>query len=373
MVLSFYEYLKEEKYWIFERKFRIFDVIEKNIYPKEKVEEWKKQYNLDNYAHCVFISKDKPEKTNLLGLRKSSKDIKNKYWFDSETKKYDGYLIEDSKITVGDNDVYLYVFKKNSNRFYRARQIHGFIYENQIKKLNKLDFLSKTHKWDGTGSLKEDFLNYRLLSDDDNQIVLYNGINIKQITYKDLITEERMVSWNEIPDYFKQNLNWNIKNIGYGKNIELGDFKRISGLEKNNNEIKFTKHNIKQFIFLVGIHDNTPNRNIIKEYFIYMPVNIWEKYLPNIKEKLPLINEMYKELEQHKLKGEREVETEKKWIEYQEKYKKITEDSIVKLRFKRDSKGQIRIQCSISYKDFKQYILKNQYIKIFNENERHIN
>ena len=73
---------------------------------------------------------------------------------------------------------------------------------------------------------------------------------------------------------------------------------------------------------------------------------------------------MYDELSEHRLIGERDPE-DLKWKEFTAKYSKICKDSILKLRFKRDSKGQLRIQSSISNLSFRNEILKNNHIKIY--------
>ena len=57
--------------------------------------------------------------------------------------------------------------------------------------------------------------------------------------------------------------------------------------------------------------------------------------------------------------------TEKDWLEYRKKYGEISKDSLISLNFKRDSKGQLRIQSSMSMKGFKDRLLKeNDHILI---------
>jgi thymidylate synthase (FAD) len=77
-----------------------------------------------------------------------------------------------------------------------------------------------------------------------------------------------------------------------------------------------------------------------------------------------LAQNMYTELQSHRLKGERTKEGESAWWDFINKYKKLTESSVIKLRFKRDSKGQLRIQSSFSSSDFTSKILKNPHIRI---------
>jgi hypothetical protein len=79
---------------------------------------------------------------------------------------------------------------------------------------------------------------------------------------------------------------------------------------------------------------------------------------------------MYNNLEQHRLgsksnPGERTDETELAWREYCATYRKITENYGIKLNFKRDTKGQLRIQCSMNKSVFYNELLKNNdYILI---------
>jgi hypothetical protein len=67
------------------------------------------------------------------------------------------------------------------------------------------------------------------------------------------------------------------------------------------------------------------------------------------------IDDMYLNLGNHVLVGERDDEGP--WKEFINEYSNITKDSIIKLRFKR-GKDQLRIQCSMSWKNFIDIVLK---------------
>lgn len=54
-----------------------------------------------------------------------------------------------------------------------------------------------------------------------------------------------------------------------------------------------------------------------------------------------------------------------KWKEFCKKYKTIYgEDAVISIRFKRDHKKQKRIQCAISYTNFKDKVLKDNIVQI---------
>lgn len=363
---SFSEFLLEKKLFIFQRKFRIDDLVKSNIYPISDIVRWMDTYKFDKLAHAMLVSKEQLSVKNVLttdDIRVSSRDIKNSNYFNDTTKGYDGYLIDESMIELGNDIVYLYVFRKNSNSNNRARQVHGFKYEGEIKRLNNLKKLPYVDKWDAKGTLDKSFLDKRL--SDNKKVEFFNGENYISLINKDSNGVEEIDTTN-LPDSYRKNMFWNIKCINNGKSIEMGDFKRISGLKTIDNEVSLKGDNSLRFFMLnIGLHDT--NNNVVEEYFIFMPIRKWKEYLPDLTnpEVIKDVKSMYKELNLHKLKGDRTETSEKYWREYTSKYSKLTKDKVIKLRFKRDSKGQLRIQSSINYNDFVNTILKNPHIVIY--------
>jgi hypothetical protein len=364
MIKKWGEYINENKLFIYHRQFRVLDLLETTLYPKSLIKRWMKQYNIDGYAHCIFVTESPtstPDNKKML-VSHSSRDIKNKTSFNTDSKKYEGWMPEDSKIEQEGNDVYLYIFKKNSNPQNRARQIHGFIYEGEVKRLNGLTKFKKTHKWDAEGNLDQSYLRHRI--NQGKSVTFFDGK-----TYQNLVTKDEVSGLNElntdiIPKKFFEWKNWSIKCMKDRTDIEMGDFKRISGIEKDGPIIKILTSNEESFMLAVSFHDGTNEKKILEEYIILMPVSTWKNYLPNIVEKLPKITEMYNELGKYRLKGERTDVSEAAWLAFMNKYKNICDGSSIRLRFKRDSKGQLRIQCSFSYNIFKSLVIKTPHIKV---------
>ena len=145
----------------------------------------------------------------------------------------------------------------------------------------------------------------------------------------------------------------------------MGYFKRISGLEVEDGQLKIKKTTAKYFILAVGFHNGIDKKNIIEEYIILMPLQVWESYLPEMEKNISEFTQMYKDLISHRLKGDRNDISEEAWLQFRINYKKLSENSMIKLRFKRDSKGQLRIQSAISFSDFKNKVLQNPHIKIY--------
>jgi hypothetical protein len=284
-------------------------------------------------------------------------NIKNKYFFHH---KQNGELLENTLFEADNNKFYLF---KLTERIYRenARQKHGFIYEYEIMDLNNLKKLPNIAKWDAKGDLDISFLEKRL---EEGKIIEYFDNN-SSFTILDIGKE-----WNRINRKFKIEHFWSIKCMSKNTDIELGDFKRISGLSINKfGEIIQKRTNIEDFFMIVAFHEVSEEKNIIEEYLIYLNVKNWEQYLPSklfMKEDgIYMYDKMYEELKEHRLIGQRNPETELKWNIFTDKYRRLTEDSIIKLRFKRDTKGQLRIQSAISYNNFKNILLKNPHIKIY--------
>jgi hypothetical protein len=364
MIKSYYDYINENKLFIYHRQFRVADLLETTIYPKRLIKRWMKQYNFDEYAHCLFVTEKPsttPTKLRML-VPLSSRDIKNKTSFNTESKKYEGWMPEDSKIEQEGSEVYLYIFKKNSNPQNRARQLHGFIYEGEVKRLNGLSKLKKTHKWDAEGGMDQSYLNHRISH--GKKVEFFDGTSYQPVIKKDEISGIDELDVSIVPENFFDYRNWSIKCMKNRTDIELGDFKRISGIEKEGNKIKILDSNEETFMFAVSFHDGSDEKKILEEYIIVMPVSKWKTYLPDIKAKISDVTNMYNDLAQHKLKGQRTVSSELAWQTYMDKYKTICDGSSLRLRFKRDTKGQLRIQCSFSYNVFKTLVLKNPHIKI---------
>jgi hypothetical protein len=149
---------------------------------------------------------------------------------------------------------------------------------------------------------------------------------------------------------------WSIKLIKYGGGIDLGDFRRVSDIFYN------SEHD--RFLFNVGFWKETPD-NITDEYFVVIPQDKWSEYLPKNDFYLEDYDNMYRELRTFSSRGVSAVEDER-WKDFIQKYSELTEGSLIKLRFKRDSKRQLRIQCSINFKDFEKIILaENKFLHIY--------
>jgi hypothetical protein len=362
-IKNFIDFINEMKVFIYKRKFRLESLISNNIYNTELINGWMSTYDVDKYAHCVFITK-KPIVGNIedINVKFSEFDIPNKVFFDTDVKKYLGYLPDDSKLVIGGNDVYLYIFKKNSNIKYRARQIHGFIYEGQLKRFNGLEKLGRTNKWDAKGGLDKRYLDIRL--DESKKIDFFNGSKYKSLIKTDDVSGFKTIDWDILGDDFKQQYYWNIKCMSNNTDIELGDFKRISGIKTSGDELSLLYDSSKSFIFAVSFHDGSVDKKIVEEYIVLMSIDRWKELLPNISENISDFKNMYIELRDHRYKGDRDIQKDIEWKKYVLKYKKLTDLSKIKLRFKRDTKGQLRIQSSISYTNFKSFVLKLPHIKI---------
>ena len=356
-IKSISEFILEQKIYIFQRKFRIDDLISYNLYSPITISRWMSLYRFDRLAHAMLVSKDKIKVSNniLSDMRVSSKDLVNKTYFNDDVRAHIGTLIEDSLINIDGNEVYLFVFTKNSDLKNRSRQIHGFIYEYDVRRLNNLSKLSYIDKWDARGGLDKRFLENRL----GKQIEFFDGSE-----YINIVDELQNINWDILPSEIKKGLYWNIKCSKIGSGIDTADFKRVFGLTINSGDIVKFNSKIENFIFVVGFHDG--NGIIVEEYIILMPISTWETYIPNISDPEVLLNikNMYYNLKRFKLIGERSLEVETEWQKFIREYSKITENTIVKLRFKRDTKGQLRIQSGISNSNFKEEILKNKHIKI---------
>jgi hypothetical protein len=294
-----------------------------------------------------------------IDLRSSSKGIKSKKYFSSDSQSGKGELIKESVFNYLGQEVYLYIFEKGSNSDKRARQLNGIVYEKNVRETIGLKSSTKGERWDAVGSLDSSYLDKKVNS---GAKVYLNGD-----TDSDLLND-----YNLIPqDFLQPNNNWSIKSCSDSKNasIYFADFKRISGLERIDTRLVLVDKNLDNFILVVGFHNKG---QFTKEYIINVKLDNWKKLIPDVSnsEVITKLEEMYNNLEQHRLgsksnPGKRTTETEQAWKEYCATYSKITENFGIKLNFKRDSKGQLRIQCSMNKLVFYNELLKNNdYILI---------
>jgi len=390
-------------YYIFEKPFRVDDLIsfvsktKYDLFTINDISRWCKKYKFDKDAVGLFVSKNKIKKDiepfkrydrdyeysgididnienleeiesenedhiNLkelldkipdenLELRISSRGTKNKLWFDTKSRGMSGEIVEECKIKYGDEELYLFIFNSGKNNDERARQLHGFIYEADVKKkfIEEERKLVKGEKWDAIGSLNLNYLQDRI--DEEFTLVSYKGKEVNNINF---IKSE--FSHNKI-------FYWSVKASKVRTSIYFGDFKRISGLDYNNGKLSFNKSDLDKYMLVVGRHDKG---EFIKEYVIEIDIKKWFSYLPDINNKdvFNSLEEMYQNLHLHKaMNKEEQTKGEKSWKEYIEKYSKLTEgENKISLNFKRDSKGQLRIQASMTDKLFNKLLSENKHI-----------
>ena len=116
----------------------------------------------------------------------------------------------------------------------------------------------------------------------------------------------------------------------------------------------------------VSFHDNSSEKTVIEEYFIPIKIEDWKTFLPDIEANKEDFNSMYRELRSHRItkKETKTIETEAAWKAYMNKYKPLFKNSAIKIRFKRDSKGQLRLQAAISNANFINLVLNHEHIRI---------
>lgn len=369
MIKKYQQFLLEKKLYIFTRSFRLNSLISAGIYPRETVECWMKENGYDEFATGIFVSETALKSKSQLDIRLKEKDIKNKKSFDDATKGYAGKIMQDSKMETGGDTVYVYVFDKNSSPQKRARQNHGFKYEGQVIKGNGLKKeegtgQGYTDKWDASGTLDKRYIDEK------------SGVDCKTIEIGTNAGRVEAV-WDAIGEDFRSDVNWSIKCMAKGTDVELGDFLRISGYRKKQvvtqdrtiedaGIIKRETADVERFMLCVSFHDNSSEKKVVEEYFIPMKIEEWRKFLPDIEGNKEMFDSMYNELRSHRLVG-KENETEESkaaWKAYREKYKPLFHSSAIKIRFKRDSKGQIRLQAAISNSNFMKQVLKLPHIRI---------
>jgi hypothetical protein len=378
MIKKYQQFLLEKRLYIFTRSFRLGSLISAGIYPQDIVEGWMKENTYDEFATGIFVSETAVKSKSNFDIRLKERDIKNKNSFDDSTRGYAGKIMPDSEIESNGDILYVYVFDKNSNEEKRARQNHGFKYESQIIKGNGLHKkegygAGYTDKWDASGTLNKNYLDEK------------TGVDCKTVEIG--TNEGRLPAfWESIGSEFKENLNWSIKCMAKGTDVELGDFLRISGYKRSTEGIVSTSgatfsgatfsapedskskkdKKDEKFMLCVSFHDNSSEKKVIEEYFIPIKVEDWKTLLPDIEGNKEIFNSMYRELRSHRIVGKenKTYETEAAWKAYMNKYKPLFKNSAIKIRFKRDSKGQLRLQAAISNANFINHVLKHMHIRI---------
>lgn len=384
----------EDKLWIWAKPFRIDDLFNSGLFKESHIFNMMRRHSFHRWSVGAFVSKKKlnkksditrfserspvksefgdlldtgdidsietyrseindkdiRDKIDNLELRLSRKGVKSEIYFNSTSKAGKGELIEDSKFILGNDEIYLYIFEKN-----KARQINGIIYESDIKSDIGLSHPEKGERWDAFGPLVFSYLQKKL-----------------ELGNKLYLNNDELLDFNLIPkEFLKRDNNWSIKSCSNSKNanIYFGDFKRISGLEKDGDKLKLVDKDLKNFILVVGFHTKG---QFIQEYIINVKLDNWRKLIPDMSnhDVISKLEQMYSELGQHRLgtksnTGKRTGDTENSWKKYCATYRKITEKFGIKLNFKRDTKGQLRIQCSMNKSVFHNFLLKNNdYILI---------
>lgn len=402
MSLKDFDYISETRLYIWEKSFRVEDLFNSEIYKHQSLRSWMSELKFDRWAIGIFVTKDKfkskstifrydeidpqrsvfgdlldkndlqdiedylkdneggkdVENSKDIKLRASGRNVKSKStYFNKESKSGAGHLIEDSKFTFDGDDIYLFIFKKGSNDDMRARQLNGIVYEKSVRASFGLSSSVKGERWDAVGSLDSSYLDKKL-----------------ELGKKLYLNNEELLDYNLIPqDFLKDNNNWSIKSCSSkpSASIYFADFKRISGLQKDGDKLVLVDKNLDNFILAIGFHQSG---NFIEEYIVNIKLDYWRKLIPNMSnpDTINLLEKMYLELSEHRLgtaakPGERSNKTEERWNKYCDKYRVITKDSGIKLNFKRDTKGQLRIQCSMTKSVFKQVLDNSDFILIKNK------
>lgn len=130
-------------------------------------------------------------------------------------------------------------------------------------------------------------------------------------------------------DAYENDIPVSIKCIKQGGSVDFGDLKRQFNLNES-------------FYLYIGFWKNDKN-NIVEEYKIFINIIKWKTLFGNID------NNMFDEL----VSITNNVTDDEKWKFYIKKWKAFYGKGTIQPRFKRDHKSQKRIQCGISYKNFK--------------------
>jgi hypothetical protein len=107
--------------------------------------------------------------------------------------------------------------------------------------------LKKTDKWDAEGGLDKSYLTRRI--EQQKSVEFFNGLTYLDLVKIDEISGFKECNWESVPQGFKDYHNWSIKCMANRTDIEFGDFKRISGLEKDGKKIKISQLRLKETKF----------------------------------------------------------------------------------------------------------------------------
>lgn len=156
---------------------------------------------------------------------------------------------------------------------------------------------------------------------------------------KNIIDEYKLETTSDYThkyDAYYKKIPIQIKCIKYGCSIDLADYTR-------------NKSKKEDFILVIGFWKNT-KENIVKTYSLYIDHKKYVEQMSFEYDKV-MISDM-------KLITNLKVDDDN-WKTFCKKYKDLYPScNMIKLRFKRDHKTQKRIQCSISWKNFNNWFLK---------------
>ena len=155
----------------------------------------------------------------------------------------------------------------------------------------------------------------------------------KYIQENNLIKEDNYTS--EYDAYDVDGNCYQIKTIKKGSGIDLGDI--------------FRNANKKNNFFLVVAFWQGSKSNIVKVEKLYIDKNIWNEILDFDK---------YDELKEWIQSVSNDYSYDNQWKKERLFWKKEFGNRKINIRFKRDHKSQKRIQCSINYKVFYSYFVK---------------
>jgi hypothetical protein len=267
-----------------------------NIFSDDFVTEISGQTNCENEnAFCVILGDNSPiKKLNISATIITSSAIPHNY-----INNHNNYFIIEINNSnfknniFNDNDILRLAILKKSCKKPNPRQNHGFKFEIELcKKFNKYSdsnfkLLKNIDKWDAKGKIPDDYI---------SNIKLNGKINISNI--------------------FSENYNWNIKTVKSGNTISMGDFLRISGLEKVNDfktKLKNKKTNEKLELIQKAKNGDTNEfmfcckSYIADEYiidFMVIEYKYWEQHINNNDDILTIINNIYNELHNHRINAE---------------------------------------------------------------------